>query len=457
MLPSRTTLKGWNPDSLAASSEAISSGAATVSGAVTGIDSACERMPETKAWSGRSHEAAAEMFGRVGRDASKFTEYANAVASALKNGSGRIGSARAALLNKADQVDQGELNVTDQWVVLIDPVRMSAERLAQLQALAQEEQATINSMLTAVGNADDGTANAVVAAGGRFGFVEAGPMTSDPSSMMLPPRQRPGDQVPDPRTPVGMLGQEAIRAGDESITIREVTESKNQYGEEVTTVVMQDGSKQVITKNDPFEWPDRQNFITVEQFDKHGEEVSRSSSWHDLGNDCDYTSVTWPDGSNFTMSMDPTGYRNAGFTTASGRHSAVPVEMIDDISLVTGAGLSGLEKHIVHGGALPMLTAESVENVGKAAKFGGPALGVATTVFDMVMAESGRDACVAAFAGAGGGGGGWGGAEVGALAGGATGPLAPILVPTLAVGGAFAGAWGMGDLGKAIGNVLCPY
>ncbi|MDT5331147.1 MAG: hypothetical protein QOF31_2444 [Mycobacterium sp.] len=457
MLPSRTTLKGWNPDSLAASSEAISSGAATVSGAVTGIDSACQRMPETKAWSGRSHEAAAEMFGRAGRDASRFSEYANAVASALKNGSGMIGSARGALLNKADQVDQGELNVTDQWVVLIDPVRMPTEKLAQLQALAQEEQATINSMLTAVGNADDETANAVVAAGGRFGFVEAGPMTSDPSSMMLPSRQRPGDQVPDPRTPVGMIGQEAIRAGDESISIREVTESKNQYGEEVTTVVMQDGSKQVITRNDPFEWPDRQNFITVEQSDKHGNEVSRSSSWHDLGNDCDYTSVTWPDGSNFTMSMDPTGYRNAGFTTASGRHSAVPVELIDDISNSSGAALSGLEKHIVHGGSLPMLTAESVENVGKAAKFGGPALGVATTVFDMVMADTGRDACIASIAGAAGAGGGWGGAEFGAYAGTFFGPGAPIAIPALAfligVGGAFGGA----DLGKFVGNVVCPY
>jgi hypothetical protein len=254
-----------------------------------------------------------------------------------------------------------------------------------------------------------------------------------------------------------MLGQEAIRAGDESISIREVTESKNQYGEEVTTVVMQDGSKQVITRNDPFEWPDRQNFITVEQSDKHGNEVSRSSSWHDLGNDCDYTSVTWPDGSNFTMSMDPTGYRNAGFTTASGRHSAVPVELIDDISNSSGAALSGLEKHIVHGGSLPMLTAESVENVGKAAKFGGPALGVATTVFDMVMADTGRDACIAAIAGAAGAGGGWGGAEFGAYADTFFGPGAPIAIPALAfligVGGAFGGA----DLGKFVGNVVCPY
>jgi len=59
-----------------------------------------------------------------------------------------------------------------------------------------------------------------------------------------PAPRRPGDQVPHPRTPVGMLAQEAIRAGDQSIAVREVAESKNEYGEEVTTVFMQDGSKQ---------------------------------------------------------------------------------------------------------------------------------------------------------------------------------------------------------------------
>lgn len=119
---------------------------------------------------------------------------------------------------------------------------------------------------------------------------------------------------------------------------------------------MQDGSKQVITRNDPFFWPSRQDFITVEQFDKTGEEMSRSSSWHDLGNDCDYTSVTWPDGSNFTMSMDPTGYRSAGYTTAGGRHQAVPVELIDTMSALGGFAFTGLEKRVQHGGGLPMLT-----------------------------------------------------------------------------------------------------
>jgi hypothetical protein len=460
MLPSRPTLRGWNPDSLAASATSITSRTQSVSDAVTGIDDACQRMPETHGWTGRSHEAAAAMFGRAANRAKAFREYGDAVASALRTGGDSIGSARAALLSAADRVDEGPLNVTDQWVVLIDPVKMSADELAKLEKLARSEQESINRMLSAVGDADDATANAVAAAGGKFGFVEAGPPT-DLGSMMVPVAQRPGDEVPNPRDPVGVVAQESIRNGDMSIAVREVVESENEDGEEVTTVFLQDGSKQVITKRDPFEWPSKQNFITVEQFDKHGNEVSESSSWHDAGTDCDYTSVTWPDGSNWTMTMDPTGRRSAGFTTADGRHSAVPVELIDNISLVSGAGLSGLEKHVVNGGSLPMITASSVEDIGRAAKFGGPALGIATTVFDMAMADSGKDRCIALVAGAAGGGGGWAGAEMGAAGGATFGaafpPLLALAVPGGAIAGGVVGGLLGADLGKFVGEVVCPY
>jgi hypothetical protein len=169
------------------------------------------------------------------------------------------------------------------------------------------------------------------------------------------------------------------------------------------------------------------------------------------------TTISWPDGSHYTMTMDSLGNRSAGFTTASGRHSAVPVELIDNLSNDAGGVMSGLEKHIERGGSLPMVTAESLENVGKATKFGGPALSLATTVFDMMMADSGRDACIAAVAGAGGFGGGWGGAELGASVGAAFGPGAPIAVPFLAGGFAIIGGLKGGDLGKFVGEVVCPY
>jgi uncharacterized protein YukE len=453
MLPSRPTLRAWNPDSLTASAATITSGAQSMSDAVKGIDDACHGMPEMNAWSGRSQEAASKMFERAERDALTFSRYATDLAAALHHGAGTIGDARIALLKRADQVDAGPLTVTEQWVVLIDPVRMSADELAKLEELARSEQEAVNGMLTAVGDTDDATANAVVAAGKEFGFVEGGPPT-DLGSMLVPVAQRPGDQVPNPRDPLGVVAQEAIRDGDMSVAVMDISDPvENEYGDEVTTVTMQDGSKQVMTVYDPFDWPSKQNFASITQYDKNGSKVSESSSWHDYGTDSDYTTVCWPDGSFYTMSMDPTGSRTAGFTTVDGRHSAVPVELIDELSNYAGGVMAGLEKHVAGGGSLPMVTADSIENVSKATRFGGPALSLATTVFDMMMAESGRDACIAAVSGAAGFGSGWAGAELGAAAGVFLPPVVPFLAGALAVIGGAVGA----HAGKFVGEVVCPY
>ena len=457
VLPTRSTLEGWRPDSLTTSSATVKAGGESVGTAVSGIEDGCARLPEMKGWSGPAHDAAGAMFGRADVEADEFSRYATAVASALHGGAASIGAARTPLLAKADELDAGPFNVTDQWVVLIDPVMASEEEMEKLQTLARQEQATVNTMLVAVGDADNATADAVVAAGTGFGFVQPTGPTADLTGLLLPGTQRPADQVADPRNPVGMMAQEAIRDADEQQNIREVIESTNEYGEEVTTVIKQDGSKAVTTRMDPFEWPSKQNFYQIEEFDKNGEFIARTSSWHDLGNDCDYTSITYADGSNWTMSMDPTGYRTAGFTTADGRHSAVPVDLIDRMSLVTGTGMAGMEKHIARGGSLPMITAESVENIGKTMKFGGPALVAATTVFDMVMADSGKDRCIALVAGVAGGGGGWGGAELGAAAGTLGGPFAPFTVPAGAIVLGGLGAFGGAEFGKFIGDVVCPY
>ncbi|WP_235683018.1 hypothetical protein [Mycolicibacterium alvei] len=437
------------------SAAAIKSAAGSVSGAVKGINQSCQEMPAMKSWSGRSHEAAAAMFTRAERDAVKFSGYANAVAAALSGGAESIGSARSTLIAKADEVDSGPLNVSDQWVVLVDPAFMSEEEMAKLQALALEEQGVINRMLIAVGDADDATANAVVAAGHEFGYIEPRPAT-DLGGLLLPTAQRPPDQVPDPRTVPGVMGQEAIRSADEQMHVREIIESTNKNGEETKTVIKQDGSKAVTTRMDPFDWPSKQNFYQIEEFDKNGERVATTSSWRDAGTDTDYTSITYANQSNLLMSRDSSGHRSASFTPPAGQPSKVPVDLIDRVSLVTGAGMSGLEKHIGHGGSLPMVTAESVESIGKTMKFGGPALSVATTVFDFAMAESDKDRCIALVAGAAGGGGAWGMAEVGAAIGAFGGPAAPVTVPVGAVVFGLAGGLGGSGMGKFVGEVLCP-
>lgn len=441
---------------MGATASAVATSGASVRDAVSGIDDALERFPDVRAWSGPAHDAAGRMFGRADADAERFSEYIDAVAAALAGGAGSIGSARTALLAKAEEVDAGPLSVTDQWVVLVDPVTMSETEMATLQARARHEEGVVNTMLIAVDEADDAVAEAVMAAGAEFGFVEPGQPTGL-GDLLLPTAQRPADEVPDPRTAAGVVAQESVRSADQQQNVREVIDSTNDYGEEVTTVIKQDGSKIVKTRMDPFEWPSKQDFYQIEEFDKSGDFIARTSSWHDLSNDCDYTSITYADGSNWTMSMDSTGYRTGGFTTSDGRHSAVPVELIDQMSLGTGAAMSGLEAHITRGGSLPMVTAESLENVGKGMKLGGPALGAATTVFDMVMADSGKDRCIALVSGVAGGGAGWGMAEAGAALGAFGGPAAPVTVPlgALVLGGI--GAFGGAELGKFVGDVVCPY
>ncbi len=457
MLPSRTTLRSWNPEALVAAASSVDSNADSVANSVTGIDDGISRMPETKGWSGRAHDAATTMFRRADTEATQFRSYASAVSLALNMGSGSIGSWRAALLAKADEVDAGPLNVTDAWVVLIDPQTMTGEQASKMHALALAEQNNINSLLISLGDADDQVTNSIAKAGNAFGYTDGGP-PADVGAMMMSCDPRPGHQVPDPLTPLGQTQQEAIRDGDMSMTIREIAYGTNTDGEEVKTVWMQDGSRHDFTTHGPFLWPSKHDFIENEHFDKNGNKISSTSSWVDLQSQMDYTSYSWPDGTNVTSTRDRvTGETRVGIIAAEGKHRDLPVDVIDDLSNYTGGAMSGLEKHIGQGGGLPMLTAQSVDDIGKSMKYGGPALAVATTIFDMAVAETGRDRCTAVVAGAMGFGGGWAGAEAGAAAGAVFLPAAWLTVPVLATAGAIVGGAGLSELGNAIGEVACPY
>jgi hypothetical protein len=168
-------LQGWNPDSLSSAGSVLNSAGQSVYGAVRDLDDGCDRMPEARAWSGQAHDAATAMFRRATDKTSQFTHYTEGVATALKSGSGSIGAARTSLLTHAEEVDRGELSVSDMWVVLIKPARVSAEKAASLQTQAKAEQAEINRLLVAVGDADNGTAAKVQAAAKDFGFALPAP------------------------------------------------------------------------------------------------------------------------------------------------------------------------------------------------------------------------------------------------------------------------------------------
>ncbi len=201
-------------------------------------------MPEARGWAGQAHDAATGMFRKATDRSSVFKNYAEAFAGALESGSASIGKARADLLGLAEDIDSGPLNVTDQWVVMIDPAAMSAEQAAELQKQAVALQGEVNELLLAVGEADSLTAQQLlVARAGTEGEFEN--LVYGPPSPVPPV---PGDEVPDPSTEEGKQFQEAARAQDMATTVREVSESTDRDGNRITTKTMLDGSTHVATE-----------------------------------------------------------------------------------------------------------------------------------------------------------------------------------------------------------------
>lgn len=455
MLPSRSRLQRWNPDSLAFTGQAVEDCGRAVADAVAAMSSNIDTMPETRAWSGDAHTAATKMFGRAADAAGALAAYTKDVGAAFRDGAGTIGEARTALLDKADEIDMtGQLHVSEQWVVLITGAAMTAEQAAALERRAQAEQITVNTLLLAVGAADDDTAAAVNSAAAEHGFKA--PNLNDPGSLLTPGTQQPGDDVPDPSNPVGFLQQAMLRDTDMAQTIRDI-KVESRYdpvtGEEIsttTTYVMQDGSTRVRTVNATSEFSDRSPAITERQFDKDGNLISEASSvtfnefgHHSLTNS-KVTTMKLADGTVTTLIERPDGRRSATVTTPDGRHADIPLNLFNHPVLSTAsAGFSGLEAQAGHG--IPMLTEEATEHIRVGAKYGGPAIGIATALWDVAVADSEFQRCVAAAEGA---------TSV------ASGTLGGFVASPTGPGGVFFAALLAGSGGQAlgnwIGNTFCP-
>jgi len=164
VFPSRSRLEGWNPDSLTFTGPGVRAGGEAVEQAVDRINNNLKVMPETKAWAGPAHDAATAMFDRAHQTTTRFSDCTSAIANALNEGASVIGAARKALLDKADEIDSGPLNVSEGWVVLIDPGSQTQEQITQLMNQVTTAQAAINTLLVAVGDADASTADKVMAA-----------------------------------------------------------------------------------------------------------------------------------------------------------------------------------------------------------------------------------------------------------------------------------------------------
>lgn len=456
MLPSRSRLESWNPDSLSFTGPAVKTAGESVEQAVDRINHNIKIMPETKAWSGVAHDAASDMFDRAQKTTTEFSNYTTAIGSALNEGASIIGAARRALLDKADEVDSGPLNVTDGWVVLIDPGTQTAEQINELMDLVATEQAAINGLLLAVGDADTSTADKVMAAAKPFGFVP--PTPSGLPGMMVPGAQQPADEVPNPRDPVGLMQQATVRGEDMAMTVRETTSRYNEDDHFEKTLIMQDGSKHVITEYEPDYERGVPDMTKEEHFDANGNLISWTTSSRTPGG-YQKTIMNWADGTQFVIDESPDGVRTASFNLPDGRSGILPPDsplLTDTIPDRIGNVLTGLEAHIDRGGRIPMLSMDAVEKIGTGAKYGGPALSVMTSMYDFLAAPTPYDKCVSVFAGT------FGivGDAAGGAAGAAAGTIAPpgaqvVTVPLLAVGGSYyAGEW-MKSVGTKVGEVLC--
>jgi hypothetical protein len=451
MIPSKPRLISWNPDSLDVGATKIQAAGKAVYRTVHELDDGCDRLPEARTWSGHARDAASGMFQRADTTSSHYLDYADAVARALHTGSGYIGRARINMLEEVDAIERGgELYVNDQWVVLIKPAGMSAERAGELQKEAEAAQSQVNMLVKSVDEADDWTAESLLAAravrGAEFHAERLGPPG--------PLQPAPGDDVVDPSTDGGRQLQEMVRDQDNSMIVREVTESTDENENHYKTLYMVDGSKQVIKTEGG--WPASahvlpEGTIQVTQYDKAGSIASESETIH-ADDGTETTNVWYSDGTSVVMTRTSDGRCSGAVTTPDGRHGVLPDDFFaDPLPTTAGGALTALEKQTGKGHipGIPSLSEEALQRIGTGAKFGGPALGVATAIYNVATAETAHDVCVNAWSG-----------TIGVVGGvgfdAALTVLQPELAPVWAGLASTTAGFGMGYLGGIVGELVCP-
>lgn len=453
MLPSRPRLEGWSPESLVSAGATVAAAGAAILDGVSKLATNIAAMADSEGWAGSAHDAANNMFGRASVSTTSYRDYLAAVGSSLANGAEAIGAARKALLDRADEVDQGPLNVSDSWVVLIDPGSQTAEEMAVLLAQAATEQSAINGLLIAVGNADSKAAESVLASAKPFGFEI--PTTQGLPGLMVPGSQRPADDVPNPSDQIGLYQQHVILSEDMALTVRDVKAEIVNDDEYRRTLTMQDGSKHVIWE---FGGPLVPK-VTDTHYAPDGSKISSTMSWTNPIDGVHHLDIEWADGTLFNATETAEGVRTAAFTLPDGRHGVLPPDnpfFTGPVPTAAGGVLTALDSHVGRGGQLPGVSMTAAENIGKGAKFGGPAIGVLSTIYQMGVAETPYDRCVAGFSG------GFGvvGDVLGGVGGGAAGTLTPpgaqaFTVPGLAVAGAAGGSYLFGKFGAKVGEAFC--
>ncbi len=464
MLPNRARLQGWNPGGLAAGSGPITSGGAAVESAVASIAGNCRTLPELHGWSGESHDAAMAAFDRSKRPAATIADAAAAIAESLVVGSHAIGTARNRLLDKAAAIETGRLHVTDSWIVLLQPVALTRAEAVELHALQASEQVEINRLLVAVDDADNATARDVSAAAQRCGFTP--PQGSDWfTALVWVGSARPNHDVADPRSPLTVMAQKHTQAADAATTVAATLTETDGDGTEHTVITMQDGSRREIRawKNTVPKKGDMTLYFSGRSptagmsettYDPDGDRVLTISSSTSLNGTS--RTITQANGSGVVAFVGTEGQKSGWTFRPDG-------SFVDDLPTdapffthpeltVIGGGTSAVQNIAESSRGAASFGEAAASKVAAGAKYGGAALDIATTVYDMAVADDQYEACRAMYSGVAGTVGGTVsgalGGTAGALAGGAGAPLGAAL-------GTIAGTWILGKVGDEIGQMVC--
>ncbi|WP_188491088.1 hypothetical protein [Williamsia phyllosphaerae] len=424
----------------------------------------CRTLPALHGWSGESHDAATAAFDRSKRPAAAIADAAEAIAQALVVGSHAVGTARTQLLDKATAIEAGRLLVTDGWVVLLKPLAMTRAEAVELQKLQAAEQAEINRLLAAVDDADNATARDLSAAAQRFGFTPPG--SGDwLSTLVTVGSTRPGDDVADPRLPMTMLAQKQAQAADAATTVAARTDDTERNGTKLAVITMQDGSRREIR-----EWKDQvpekgqmplffsgrspTTGSSETTYDPDGNRVLTIGSSTSVEGTS--RTIRKADGSGVVAYIGAQGQKSGWtFGTDGSYEKDLPTDapfFTHPELTVTGGGISALQNFAESPKGVAALGEATASKVAVGAKYGGPALGIATTVYDMAVADNQYEACRAMYSGVGGTVGG----TVSGMAGGAAGAIAGGVGAPIGAGlGTIAGTWIFGKLGDEIGQMVC--
>ncbi|NKY60527.1 hypothetical protein [Nocardia flavorosea] len=402
------------------------------------------------------------MFTRTAQHSAFFGDIADDTTGILDAYYHALTSVKGRIDTMVAKIEAGPLFVDDKWVVLIKPEQTNAERIKVLRTAQTAFQEQLNPLITELGKADSDAVGKLQLINYRYSDVRF-----DPTDPNLHPR--PDDGVPDPQYEGGRQAQEMIQQQDAALTVAYVTE-EDKDGSHVKTITMQDGSKQVATTTASYQPPpgtDPRKFEiqslhprpgdsvqTVDTYDAAGNRTSTVRTIKNSRDEVVQTDFSAPGQMYLQLKPDGTGGAMALMAGPDGQFIDVPKDspFFTHPSITTvGGAITGLETATGGKGLDGMrmvLDEDQLAKVSAGAKYAGPGLGIATTLWDMAAAETARDACVAGVSGTVGT---VGSVAVGTAFGMGGGPVGTVS----SVVGSMAGAWVFGSLGSRLGEAVC--